>query len=184
MRAGFLKGTRGYFFLIDAFLAMSVIAFGLLMAFSFRSYRPQEVQPFVLADDVMESLSSNRVEDLANNASLAGFYVKKLIDDGSVTDTKNTLLEQAAEFFVEQEAGLARDFVVNITSMLVPSQYGFMVLIAVNSSTEAGMEILVNNISVQPEESTMLVASKRIVAGAINESIMWGPLVMEARVWR
>ena len=46
MRAGFLKSTRGYFFLIDAFLAMSVIAFGLLMAFSFRSYRPQEVQPF------------------------------------------------------------------------------------------------------------------------------------------
>ncbi len=178
-----LKGRKGYFFLIDAFLAMSVMALGMLLIYSFHSYSPQQVQPLLLADDVMESLSSNNVDDLAGNTSRAGFYVRLLAERGNITNMQNTLLEQIGEYYWLGEDDLARGFAINITSEIVPNQYGFEYHINPVNLTHSDFVIRINSITATPEDAMMLVTSKRVVAGVANESMMWGPMVMEARVW-
>ena len=180
-----LKNRKGYFFLLDAFLAISVLVLGILILYSFRSYSPSQVQPILLADDVMESLSSNKVGDLAGNISGPGIYVTTLIRDGDITTMQNTLLEQIGEFYALNNNELARGFTMNITNRLVPSQYGFALYVNITNSSldSADFNITVNEGLVQPAESSMLVTSKRVVAGIVNETVMWGPFIMEARVW-
>lgn len=183
------RGRRGYFFILDAFLAMSVLVLGMLIVYSFRSYSPSQVQPILLADDVMESLSSNKVGDLAGNISGAGIYVQDLINKRIITTKENTLLEQIGEFYYLGNESLCRSFAANITNQLVPRQYGFMLYIhddptdLDNSLDSADFNITVNPGLVQPAKSSILVTSKRVVAGIVNETVMWGPFVMEARVW-
>lgn len=183
------RGRKGYFFLLDAFLAMSVLVLGMLIVYSFRSYSPSQVQPILLAADVMESLSSNKVGDLAGEVSGAGFYVQSLLNNGNITTMQNTLLEQIGEFYALNNTELARDFTRNITNVLVPSQYGFMLYIHDDptdpdySIYSVDFNVTVNDGLVPPNESSMLVTSKRIVSGIINGTVMWGPFIMEARVW-
>lgn len=176
---------KGYFFVLDAFLAMSILVLGILIVYSFRSYSPSQVQPLLLADDVMESLSSNKVGDLAGNISGPGIYVQGLISDGDIPTMQNTLLEQIGEFYALDNDALCRSFTANITDMLIPSQYGFALYVNVtnHSLNTNDFKVIVNNISVQQDESSMLVTSKRIVAGIVNETVMWGPFIMEARIW-
>lgn len=164
---------------------MSVLVLGMLIVYSFRSYSPSQVQPILLADDVMESLSSNKVGDLAGNISGAGVYVQDLINKSNITTMENTLLEQIGEFYSLGKEELARSFAANITNRLVPSQYGFALYVNITNSTldTGDFNITVNPGLVQPAKSSMLVTSKRVVAGIVNETVMWGPFVMEARVW-
>ena len=187
------RGRKGYFFLLDAFLAMSVLVLGMLIVYSFRSYSPSQVQPILLAADVMESLSSNKVDDLAaietEDLTSIGVYVQRLITNGNITTLENTLLEQIGEFYALNNTELARDFTRNITNVLVPSQYGFMLYIHDDptdpdySIYSVDFNVTVNDGLVPPNESSMLVTSKRIVSGIINGTVMWGPFIMEARVW-
>ncbi|MBS3164204.1 hypothetical protein J4439_02125 [Candidatus Woesearchaeota archaeon] len=168
---------RGYFFLFDAFLALGAIAFGIMLIASFRSYAPSQVQPLMLAEDVMATLAGNRVEDIANTTQ-TGLYVSGLVANGNITDAHNTLLEQAGEFYVRGNRALADDFTVNVTRQVVPPQYGLE--LHINGSDQV---VVVSPGSVAMADSTVLVNAKRLVSGAVNASTMWGPLLMEVRVW-
>ncbi len=159
---------RGYFFTLDAFVAMGIIVVGLVIVLAAYSYRPVTVQGSVISSDLTLSLSNTKVSDVNND------YVRNLINNGTITNSDNSLLQQTGEFYVNNQMSMGSYFLQNVTSNLVPRQYG--VNITINEQEMFSRGRLLNS-------SRFVISSRSIVFGIYNGS-MWGPLPAEVRVWQ
>ncbi|MBI2651469.1 hypothetical protein HYX01_03290 [Candidatus Woesearchaeota archaeon] len=174
----FLK--KGYFFVIDAVLALSVLAIGILLAFTLYSNVPSKEQSTVLSEDLMDFLVNNKIKDTDNTyASVNG----QLWNSGKITNAENTLLQQAAEFYAINELDIANQFIAELTKNSLPSQYTF--------------ELWINKKLIYPKEpsqqhqtsknqANVLIPSKKIVYGILNkdDGSMFGPYDAEVLVWQ
>jgi len=86
----FKKNKRGYFFSLDAFLALLVI---LGVVIFIRPQSIQTTQEMNLQEDLLSVLSSLKIGEIDNS------YVKSLISDGSITELNQSVLEQIGEFY-------------------------------------------------------------------------------------
>ena len=165
---------KGYFFTLDAFMAISILVICVLLIFSVHSSEPQPVQSIYISDDVMFFLSSTRVYELQNP------FVRSLVLAGNITSDQNSLLEQAVIFAINDKKPQADAFLRNVTESLVPKKYGLMVRFYNN--TEIYSNTLSQGTTAQ-NMSTLLVNSKRIMFGLDGEKA-WGPLIAEVRLWQ
>ena len=58
--------NKAYFFLIDSILALSVLAVGAFLIFTFYLSVPSIEQPAVLSDDIMDFFANNKIKDINN----------------------------------------------------------------------------------------------------------------------
>ena len=161
-------GSKGYFFTLDAFIAMGILMVGLAIVLSSYSYRPTIVQSNVIAGDVLLSLSNIRVTELNND------FVRTLLQNGTISNRDNSLLSQTGEFYVNNQLSMGFQFVNQTTLNLIPSQYN--VNITINKTT-------VFNRGPPPKPNKILVSSKSLVFGVYNNT-MWGPFPVEVKVWQ
>jgi hypothetical protein len=171
-----MKNKRGYFFTLDAFVAMGVIIVGLVLIFSLRSEPTENTQTEFFSRDMVSLFASTSIYEMNNE------YVDELKANHTITNTHYTVLEAVGEMVFLNKTDTARNLVANITVGIVPENYGFE-LILDNQS------VYVRNVAdedfyASPGRYNVLMTSKRIISGEINRSIMWGPLKAELRVWR
>ena len=171
---------RGYFFLLDAMLGLSVIAIGAFLVFSLYINVPEQTQVGFLADDVLNFLSNTKIKDLNNNyAGIGG----ELWKQGTITEPDNSLLQQIGEFYAENNPDTAEKFIQNISSDAVPSQFRY--------------EVWIDNRIVYPKTPSLehlksknstglLLTSKKITFGIMNWTTgsLWGPYKAEVFVWQ
>ena len=162
-------GKRGYFFTLDAFIAIGVISLGLLLVLFTQSFKPYETQAVFLSQDFIDTLTSTKVSEVNNP------YVFDLVGQGNITNPDNTILEQAGEFYITGRKGAASEFIGQVAADIVPVQYGLELLI--NQET-------IFNRSVLTDDVGLVVSSKKILFGIVNVSDMWGPLGTEVRIWQ
>ncbi len=162
------RGRKGYFFTLDAFIAMGIIVAGLVFVLTAYSYRPVTSQATVLGSDLMLSLANTKVTEINND------YVRNLTLNGTITNSDNSLLQQVGEFYVNNQNSMGREFVRNVTNNLIPVQYGFE--LRINNTP-------VYNRSAFTRTNRLVTSSKSIVFGIYNNT-MWGPLNAEVRVWQ
>ncbi|MFH1399769.1 MAG: hypothetical protein ABIG95_06710 [Candidatus Woesearchaeota archaeon] len=167
---------KGYFFMLDSFIAMSIILFSLILIFSFHTSKPYQMQGIFIADDIMDVFAGTRVEEIDNDF-IYGLYTGST----NITNPKNSLAEQVAEFLITDREGLAQQFVKNITVRMVPEKYGFM--IRVYNETKA-WQFNISEGSVSQDEAKLIVSSKKILTGNINRTYYWGPMMAEVRIWQ
>ncbi len=160
---------RGYFFTLDAFIAIGIIALGLLLVLFAQSYKPYETQAVFLSQDFIDALTSTKVSEVNNQ------FVFDLIGRGNITSLDNTILEQAGEFYITGQKDLATEFIGQVSGDIVPVQYGFELLVN---------EEPIFNRSVLTERAELVVSSKKLLFGVVNVSQMWGPIGAEVRVWQ
>ena len=166
---------KGYFFILDAFIATSIIVLSLVLIFSFHSSKPYQMQGIFLAQDTMDLLFKTKVYEIQND------FVINLTQEGNITNTANSLLEQTAEFFITNRTKLAQDFVLNVTQNMVPEKYGFELKIYNGTSL---FNLTINpGLSLQ-NKSNLLLISKEIISGMLDNYTMWGPMTAEVRVWQ
>lgn len=166
---------KGYFFMLDAFISMSIIVLSLILILSFHSSKPYQMQGIFLAQDTMDLLAKTKIYELDND------FVINLTLEGNITNTDYSLLEQTAEFFVTNQTELAQDFIINVTQNMVSDKYGFELRIYNDTN--------LFNITVTPginlqNESNILLISKEIVSGMLEDYSTWGPMTAEVRVWQ
>lgn len=159
---------RGYFFTLDAFIAIAIITAGMLLILSAHSFVPYPTQTLYLSEGYIDTIASVKIYEVNNP------YVDELRLNGQIKNPEQTLLEQVGEFYVTGRDDLATNLVRNITHGLIPEQYGFELLI--NKTRVYNQSILSN-------KTILLVSSKRIVSGIINRSELW-TLEAEMRVWQ
>jgi len=174
-----LTKKRGYFFALDAVLALFVLIIGVFLVASSYIEVPQSAQVSLLSDDLMNFLSETKIKNLNNAfAGIGG----TLWLNGTITDADNSLLQQIGEFYAAKNFDTAATFVQNVSENIIPKQFLY--------------EVWVNNTIIYPKEpsaehnrsknsTALLLTSKKIAFGLINKttSNVWGPYKSEVFVW-
>lgn len=162
------KGAQ--YFTLDAFIALIVVATGLMLVLAVSTYQPSSSQPQVLSQDFVKSLAQTKVREVNNP------FVRQQIEAGNITNTDNTILQQAYEFRKYGRGNFSEWLLANVTQSLVPVQYNFQI--------SFGGEAVLSRGQGQPT-SDLLVSSKQLVFGVVNKSEeFWGPVTVEVRVWQ
>ncbi len=169
---------KAYFFTLDAFIATSVIVIGIVLINLAHTNQPYEMQTTFLSQDIIDSASSIRIYELSDNE-----YVNNLIEEGNITNIQNTVLEQLGEFCSRDMNDMnytAINFTEKVFLKTMPQEYNFQLLII-----KDGSNILFNYTKGRNmEKSRVLISSKNIIFGQINDATMWGPYMSEVRTWQ
>jgi hypothetical protein len=171
---------RGYFFTLDASLALFVLIIGIFIIATFSITSPKTTQLDFLSIDLLNFLSNTKILELNDDyAGIGG----QLWDQGLITDKDNNLLQQIGEFYYLNNTDTADLFAKQVTDIVVPPQYRY--------------EIYINNAIVYPKvqtgehnhsknNATLMLTSKKITFGLINntQGELWGPYLAEVFVWQ
>src|SRR3989338_1630200 len=170
---------RGYFFILDAVLGLSVLVIGVFLITSSYVNVPQPAQVGLLSDDLLDFLSNNKIKDLNNPyAGIGG----ELWNQGIITDADNSLLQQIGEFYAANNFDTAEKFIQNVSKGIVPEQFRY--------------EVWLNGTLLYPKTPSaehiksksgtgLLLTSKKLTFGIINRttSDLWGPYKAEVFLW-
>lgn len=170
---------RGYFFVIDAVLGLSIIIIGVFLITASYSKVPQPTQVGFLADDLLNFLSNTRIKDL-NNAY--GGIGGELWNQGLISNSDMSLLQQIGVFYKTNKLDVTNKFIHNVTLGAVPPQFIY--------------EVWIDGIIVYPNPQTkehnmsrnstsLLLTSKQISFGILNTTTadLFGPYKAEVFVW-
>ncbi len=170
---------KGYFFTLDAFIAASIFAIGLIVIFSSQVYSKETAQEIILADSAMKALGYTQVDEVDSG------YIHGMIEDSSITNLDNTLLEQAGEFYFREQLNPGEGWIDKATGVIEdtlvtgipPKEFGIDVRIE--------GEVIMSRGSHDSFEPKVLASSKRIISSIdLSEKVLWGPYKAEVNVWR
>ena len=174
-----LSKKKGYFFVLDAVLALFIIVIGVFLITSSYVNVPVSAQVSLLSDDLLNFLSVTKIKDINNPyAGIGG----QLWGQGMITDPENSLLQQAGEFYETNKLDVADQFIQSVSQGVIPQQFMY--------------EVRMNSITLYPKTQTpeytksrsgtgLLLTSKKITFGTINRTTgeIWGPYKAEVFVW-
>jgi len=168
---------KGVFFTIDSILAAGIIFIVILYASSSYVKEQPNFNLIFLSQDITKTLSTLTVKEIDNE------YINERISSGDITNLDNTILEQLAEFWADDQMAFANRTASNVTDLLIPDTLGYGLWI----DNEA---IYTRDIPIKKS----LVSSKKIISGVAkgkttgetrkNPPTLLGPVVVEARVWQ
>ena len=170
---------RGFFFILDAVLGLTVLIIGIFLITSLYVKAPQPAQVRLLSDDLLDFLSNNKIKEL--NSPYAGIG-GELWNKGIIKDADNSLLQQIGEFYAKNNLDTAEKFIQNVSKGVMPEQFRYEVwldgtlLYPKAPSTE----------HIKSKSNTaILLTSKKLTFGIINRttSDLWGPYKAEVFVW-
>ncbi len=166
-----LRAKTAQYLTLDAFIASMIIVTGLVIVLAARTSVPGTAQSELLSKDMAASLSSLKLKDLNNPLVLS------MARAGEITNLDNTILQQAAEFYVTAQQSSASRLLQNVTYGLIPQRYSFEVII--------DGQMVYNRTTTNQNRSSVLVSSKKLVFGAINRTaVVYGPTAAEVRLWQ
>lgn len=179
MISGFCQKKRGYFFIMDAMIALFIVIIGVYLISSSYTNAPQTVQVGLLSDDLLNFLSNTKIRNLNNQyAGIGG----ELWNNGLIKDEDNSLLQQIGEFYSMKNPEIAENFILNVSQGVIPPQFNYEVWIngeAVFPKTQTAVHLK------SKEMSPIMLASRKITFGVLNATTgeMWGPYKAEVYVW-
>ncbi len=177
----FMNKRGAYFFVIDALIASTVVFLSLIIIFTTYGLQPETGPSLRALEDYTNYLINTKIRQFQ------GSYVGSLINDSNITNLDNSLLDQLTEFFYLNESGKDRtvmmaNFTDEISKGVVPQQMSFAVYL---NNTISGKWLLVYNKTnnPEPENSKVLLSTKKISFKRINETYIYGPILLEVRIW-
>lgn len=175
----FMAKKRGYFFVLDAALALFVLVIGVFIIASLYLQAPRPMQVSLLSDDLMGFLARTKIRDLNNQFAGIGGSLWK---NGTITDADNTALQQIGEFYATNKMDTAEKFIQNVSENVVPPQYTYELWMDNNRLYPRNPEP--DHFSSKSQTNLMLT-SKRITFGVLNQttSSLWGPYKVEVYLW-
>ncbi|MEM4267382.1 MAG: hypothetical protein QXK37_00970 [Candidatus Woesearchaeota archaeon] len=170
---------KGYFFIIDAIIALLIMSIGTIIVLNYNEFRPVKQQAFFVSSDVLGILANNKISNL--NHPYYGIN-GELYLDGNITEVHNTLLEQVAEFYYRNLTkncifclNLSRNL-INYSTLSVSKEYNFFVRLN-------GVVLFERNNS-PIERARIIIPSRTIVQGLYNKTELYGPYVVEVYAWQ
>ena len=168
---------KGIYFTLDSIIAGGIVLTVIALASSFYIKEPSNIHLNYLSGDLIKVLSTLTVEEVDNK------YINSLISDGTITDLDNTILDQIGEFWANDDMVNANRTVSNVTEPWIPDAFGFGIW--TDSKTIYKREIPIKK---------SLVSSKKMISGISKghsqgpetrkePPTLWGPAIVEVRVW-
>ena len=94
---------KGYFFILDAFVAGTIIAFTLVAIMNSDVAVSKRATEYTQADAIVQFLLDTKIEDLDNQ------YVKSLMANGTITNARNSVMEQIDLFYYTSQVSSGPD---------------------------------------------------------------------------
>src|SRR3989339_225927 len=174
---------KGYFFILDAFLAATIIAFTLVAILSSDVAVSPRTSDYSQADAISKFLLDTKLEDIDNQ------MVKNLIANG-YGNPRNTVMEQIDTFYYIASKqtvvanktyyqDLSRNLLKNVSEPIVSSKYGYNYVIH-----DVTLNYSVYNRSLETINLTdFRVVTKRIAYVRINQTAVFAPHIVEFTLW-
>ena len=204
---------KGYFFVIDALIALGVLAIGVFLVFTFYANVPSKEQPAILSGSIMDFFANNKIKDVDNlYAGLGGSLWEDEGADGGLCDGEEliangeiTLLQQIAIFYEKSQEDAGNDcyfnpdsedlierFIGNLVENILPPQYKFEFWLYDSQDLDEPDDDLKQLLYPAAEQTDsknaaeVLIPSKKIAYGIMNQETgdMFGPYNAEVLVWQ
>ena len=160
---------KGQYLIIDAFIAFSILSIGVLFVLGHSRVDPPTESLEIVAEEAAASILEVKVKDLNDPV------IKDQIRRGYITNTENSLLQQAYELQFHSRSSLESSYFINASiRKLFPSQFNGEVRVNDRAIYSKG----------DPEDHAENVVSiKKVVFGSYQDEEFWGPLRAEVRLW-
>ena len=167
---------KGYFFTIDAFMAIAIIIVGFILISQTYVSRQEETQTSLIPEDILSILSNTEVFEI-NDPEIYNMFCEDC--PSRIIDNKhNTLAEQAAIFYQEGRNDNTTSLLErSLKSGLVSPQHNYAVYID-------GWEAFQPADQPSQNFSELLLSSKKIILAAKVSGELAGPYVLEVRAWQ
>lgn len=179
IKKGLNMERKGYFFTLDAFLAMVILLIGVAALLGYSVYTPQPQQPERLGKNVLSVFGSSKVKDI-NDPYYGAFG--NLVKSGKINDTEKTLIQVLGQFYYYGDLNNSAYLISNFTEGYISGQYHY--------------EFLIDNLRVYPvdasaqhnlsrNKTSILMPAKAISFGRINSSFeLFGPYEVKLLIWQ
>lgn len=176
---------KGYFFILDAFIAATIIAVSLVAIMQSDVAIDQRTKDYGQVDEIAQFLLNTRLEDLDNQ------YVKTLIANGNITNPRNTVIEQIDLFYYKAKYvcstsscsminyNLSRDLLKNISEPLISQKYGYNYVII---DTSVNHSVYSRSLETK-NASDFIVVNRRISYVRYNQTRTFLPHIVEFSLW-
>lgn len=166
-----------YFFVLDALLAASIIFISLIIIFTTHNTQPESNPSLRMVEEYTEYLTNTKIR------GFQGDYVQRLENDGNITNIDNTLLEQLIEFYYLNESGkrnttqIMANYTNETSKGVIPDQRYFALYL--------NTTLIYNrtNPSFTINESRLVLTSQKISFKRINQTYIYGPIILEVKIW-
>jgi len=165
---------KGYFFMMDALLALGVLIIGVTTLLNSFTLAPEKKQTINLAEDAIDFFANTKIEDFNNPIfGPSGTLVK----NGVIKDTQKTLLQQIGEFYYNGDLGNAGLLTEEVMERLIPYQYSYEFLIDETTIYSKDLSSKGN--------SELLFPARELSFGAIGNTLeLFGPYKVGVLVWK
>ncbi|HJX06373.1 MAG TPA: hypothetical protein VJ461_06710 [Candidatus Nanoarchaeia archaeon] len=164
-----------YFFVIDAMIASTIIIMSLIIIFSSHTTRTESNPTVRMLGEYLSFISTTKVRNFQ------GSYVQNLTNDGNITNRDNTLLGQLTEFYYYNQTGfkntsiIMANFLQEINKGAIPDYRSLAFYI--NDT------LIYQSQFITPDEAGLGLNMKKISFKRINDTYIYGPVIVEVRVW-
>ena len=164
---------KGYFFIIDALIGSTIIFLSLMIILG-SSTRPAKVQyNYEMAEEYTTFIMNTKIQDLNDK------YISDLVKNNIINNTQLSVMEQVDTFYHDNDMTHAHDLVKNLTEPLVMSKYGFSY-----SIIDKGVKTNIYSRTVPDiNQAKIVIASKKITFLQINSTSVFGPAMVEIKIW-
>jgi hypothetical protein len=176
---------KGYFFILDAFIASTIIAVSLVSIMNSDVAVGQRTNEYAQADAMTQFLLDTKLADLDNQ------YVKSLIADGTITNPRNTIMAQIDTFYYTAyyicnnascrsiNINFSKTLLQNISEPIISQKYGYDYSIMDDSRNYS----IYNRSGDTWSSSRFRVVTKRVSYAAINSTSVFKPHIVEFSLW-
>ncbi|MFC1697665.1 hypothetical protein ACFL1H_05005 [Nanoarchaeota archaeon] len=187
---------KGYFFTMDALIALIILVVGFTLILSTFAARPLPAQTEFFSQDWASILTSEKLGGLQE--------VVFIEQDGRYEqynpkhDNKKTVVELTGDILYhaycndinkETYEDFIDDFINEVIENKIPAQYGVEIKIDLGPSCDewTGLKSVYMRESktfVGLDESKLAISANKVIMGKIDSSNMWGPGYVEVNIWQ
>ena len=148
--------------------------------------RPAKIQyNYEIAEEYSSFLLNTKIEEVYNP------YIQMLEDEKSINvsydNTSLTIMNQVNLFYYlggPENLNRSRGIIENFTEQFVPEKYGFSYTI-INQSDIMNTTTTIYNRTIDTDvnDAELVIASKKITFLQINSTTMFGPAIVEIKIW-
>lgn len=174
LRSQLRPSRQGFFFIIDTLLALIVLFAGLALVLSNSAQVPLTAQAAYTAQDLLTQLSNTRINESSNAVVIAARF------NGTISSNDNyrSLLEEIVYLYYQSNTGTAVQ-ILNATAVnLIPSNYNAE--FRINQTLIFNQTVTANSQAQAP----FVLTDRRIIIGITNTSQLFGPYIVEFRIWQ
>lgn len=164
------RSKQGSFFLIDAFIGLSILVLAVVIINNFEVQEPSTSQSFTLLNDYVDILVSTEIRDFSDP------FADELVRTGLAPIEDEPLFMVVARLHNQGLGEHARNLTNRTAWGIIPSKNGI--------SYKVDGNVIYEKASLPLDEASFVLTNRQMTVVRIDESTIYGPVLTEVVLWQ